>query len=526
MSGATNATRTWSQSPLTLPPNNHNGWITIRDVGNQGTEEAIGAPITGLIVGSEYEIVVYSMSAVQSNYSQLYLSQFTFRVTDEYPKVDNTSFEAKYPRTNVTNIKKDTDKTWSISKLRFKANNTVMYLALYPGKTATSMSTLKSVNLSVTANSINTIPVAQNKTVTTQYGQQVIIDVIEGAYDNDNGQQVMPNSVDLDPTINGLQKTLDTTAGTWSVDNNGKVTFIPKSGFYGTTSIEYTLQDNYSINGTSSAGTSTPKKITINTTQPCTEPVNGSDFEVRGGISKTFEMPATDFGFQFDIYELDNSFNLTINGVDLATKEIEFQQNEMPANSQNIRFKDGTIWEKNSISDIWKLIGTKENPIIRVIIDPNGNVTMFGSKTSGGALLPLELFNGNTFKKITWNTTKKNTVVTHQNVVGNTVMKGYGSGLKVIQCSCVKTPNSEAANYNTTIGISTKAVNSNKWPNSIPNGFIALESSNKGMVITRLTNSNQISDPKEGMIIYDKTDACVKLYNGSSWKCIQKSCND
>lgn len=36
-------------------------------------------------------------------------------------------------------------------------------------------------------------------------------------------------------------------------------------------------------------------------------------------------MPATDFGFVFDIYKLDNSFNLTINGTQMASKEINFQ---------------------------------------------------------------------------------------------------------------------------------------------------------------------------------------------------------
>ena len=71
------------------------------------------------------------------------------------------------------------------------------------------------------------------------------------------------------------------------------------------------------------------------------------------------------------------------------------------------------------------------------------------------------------------------------------------------------------------------------WPEKIPNGFIALESKEKGFVITRvlkvgggnggapdLTNDS-VKDPKEGMLVYDKTAQCVKLYNGTIWKCIQ-----
>ncbi|PIF46280.1 hypothetical protein CLU96_3305 [Chryseobacterium sp. 52] len=64
------------------------------------------------------------------------------------------------------------------------------------------------------------------------------------------------------------------------------------------------------------------------------------------------------------------------------------------------------------------------------------------------------------------------------------------------------------------------------WPEKIPNGHFALESKTKGMVITRVANSGLIADPKEGMLIYDIAASCVKLYNGSSWNCIVRSCND
>lgn len=74
-------------------------------------------------------------------------------------------------------------------------------------------------------------------------------------------------------------------------------------------------------------------------------------------------------------------------------------------------------------------------------------------------------------------------------------------------------------------GISTKRIQDSAWPKSIPNGFIALESSEKGMVITR-TTSTKIKAPIEGMLIYDTQDNCVKLYNGTTWSCIKKSCND
>lgn len=95
-----------------------------------------------------------------------------------------------------------------------------------------------------------------------------------------------------------------------------------------------------------------------------------------------------------------------------------------------------------------------------------------------------------------------------------------------IRNACTKPANNSLpADSGTSAGISNLSrVNSN-WPNQIPNGHIALESVNKGMVITRTSSSN-ISSPVEGMIIYDTTDRCMKLYNGTVWNCIKVTCKE
>lgn len=74
---------------------------------------------------------------------------------------------------------------------------------------------------------------------------------------------------------------------------------------------------------------------------------------------------------------------------------------------------------------------------------------------------------------------------------------------------------------------------SNAWPENVPNGFVALEAKDKGFVITRVQHVSQtpqpgdaIAEPKEGMLLYDLQDKCVKLYNGTEWKCVERSCND
>ncbi|WP_407481417.1 hypothetical protein [Elizabethkingia meningoseptica] len=166
---------------------------------------------------------------------------------------------------------------------------------------------------------------------------------------------------------------------------------------------------------------------------PCRQDISPVPFSVKDGVTQTFTMPATDFGFVFDIYTLDNSFNLTINGTKMATGEIQFEKGSSPA--QNIRFADGTAWQDGTIGAIYNLKGTGNNPLVRVVISKDGSISMFGSKTSGGPLQPLQLFNGNSFNKITWNTTGTNTVVASQMVLGTTYMSGFGTGKQIVTCT-------------------------------------------------------------------------------------------
>ncbi len=97
---------------------------------------------------------------------------------------------------------------------------------------------------------------------------------------------------------------------------------------------------------------------------------------------------------------------------------------------------------------------------------------------------------------------------------------------------CTKPATSGTPDGFTKFGITIQQKN-NSWPENIPNGFLAMESKSKGFVITRVQHVSQtpqpgdaIADPKEGMLLYDIQDKCVKLYNGTEWKCVQKSCND
>ncbi|NIF05947.1 hypothetical protein F3J23_10895 [Chryseobacterium sp. Tr-659] len=94
-----------------------------------------------------------------------------------------------------------------------------------------------------------------------------------------------------------------------------------------------------------------------------------------------------------------------------------------------------------------------------------------------------------------------------------------------LEAYCTKDPATGVPDAFTKMGISGYTNVQNGWPGNIPNGFLALESKDKGLVITR-TTSGSIALPVEGMLIYDTADKCFKLYNGATWKCITRSCND
>lgn len=158
----------------------------------------------------------------------------------------------------------------------------------------------------------------------------------------------------------------------------------------------------------------------------CPQSVVDVNFSVANGNSQTFSAPAADLGFIFDVYTLDNSFTLTVNGASISSSKLEFQ----PDQTDNVRFVDGSTYGNGTVPQIYNMTGTAANPLVRIIIHKNGAISMYGSKTSGGPLFPLQLYNGNNFNTIIWNQTSTNTVVVSQAVVGATYISGRGNGVR------------------------------------------------------------------------------------------------
>ncbi|MBA5630499.1 lectin-like domain-containing protein [Moheibacter lacus] len=858
-SGTSGGGATWNSAPLPLPPNGHTDWITIRDIGTAGTEESVGTNITGLTIGREYEVVVYTLTSLAPSYSPNYIDFFDFQV-------------GAFPRVNVTNINRDTDGEWGVNRLRFIADQTSHQFAFFPGSNAANNSSIESVNLSVSLNAVNTIPVAEDKTGTTT-NLPIIINLMEGAQDFDPGQSVVVSSIDLDPTTPGIQASITTAEGVWTVNHTtGDVTFTPASGFIGIATLPYTVQDDYTLDGNPSPGTSSPKNISVTVnaaiidldtdndgipdcvekgldgailndlfalagdavsdipgvpdnevrltdaignqsgsmwslgkinfaedfvirfqanlgtldatgadgiacvfhndpagtsavgavgvgigaagiinglalemdtwangatsedipndhgmiwdtddsvvtsgefttfvslttavdlgnledgnwkdveiswnastrtlsymvngtnagsyTHPgslddfceeyfsitptetnklvyygytastggsfndqrvrfnnlcedypifvdtdgdgipneldldsdgdgcpdaiegdgyitqgqlnpdgsitgsededgipvlanggqgigtaydagfnecddiCTQQVAGQDFGwtypdgTPSPVTEIFNQPSTNYGFVLDIYTLDNSFNMEINGTNIANQEIEFQSSG--TSGINVRFIDGDEYETDTEGDIWEMTGTEENPLIRVVISPSGTISLFGSKTSGGSLFPLELINGNSLNSITWNDGAPNTIIATQNVVGVTSISGEGYGLKIVACPCVKPGATGAPAGFSKVGILTKGDPSiANWPNDVPNGYLVLDAAQKGMVVTHMTTAQRDAlTPVDGMVIYNTEEDCLQLYRGTApgidsdrtgWNCIERGCNE
>ena len=622
---------TWNASPLPLPPNGHNFWISLRDIGSIPDEEVIRTTITGLTVGREYEVLIYSLSATAPGYSPVFIDFFDYQLEGA-------------TRVNVPQVVANRN-TWVAQRLRFTAVAATRTLTFYPGSNGSTTS-FESINISVTLNAINAVPIAVADNVTTNQNTPVTINVFTN--DSDPDGSVVANTVRF---ANNQTSVVVPNQGTWSVNTTtGVVTFTPLPTFVGTATIPYTIKDNFVLDGISNPSTSNPANISVTVVanidtdgdgipdnidldsdndgildiDECTESVVNQPFSSTGGTTVSFSAPAADLGFIFDVYTLDNSFNLNINGVSLATNEIQFQSNQ----TDNIRFVDGSRYGIGGVPEIYAMTGTATNPLIRIVIQKNGSINLYGSKSSNGPLFPLELYGGNSLNIITWNQTGSNSIVLSQIVVGATHITGNGNGVKsgfcdpdgdgisnqfdldsdgdgcfdalegdenvtlnqlnangsinttanggvnsngvpnlvniggaadiggdigqgigdsqnalINACYCYKKPVLNAgvtvpARHGIT-ALNRASSRATDWPIVRQSAWTVLEARTKGFVVNRVAFSDVDANPAtpmtpigidaadfvEGMMVYDTTNNCLKIYNGTVWNCyITQAC--
>ena len=105
------------------------------------------------------------------------------------------------------------------------------------------------------------------------------------------------------------------------------------------------------------------------------------------------------------------------------------------------------------------------------------------------------------------------------------IAKGYTNLCTDI--ACIQPGNKIGEKKLSNIGISTQKLKYENWPTNVNGGNFVLESKEKGFILPRISNFNSninIDESVEGMIVYDNDNKCLKLFNGSEWKCITASC--
>ena len=95
-------------------------------------------------------------------------------------------------------------------------------------------------------------------------------------------------------------------------------------------------------------------------------------------------------------------------------------------------------------------------------------------------------------------------------------------------CACTNNPATGGTNHDTKVGITllkrAGAENADNWPMVRKSGHIALESNTQGFVVTRMTTAQltaikDANNAVEGMMSYDTDAKCLKIYDGTDWKC-------
>ncbi|NHM03058.1 Ig-like domain-containing protein [Flavobacterium difficile] len=259
---------TWILAPLPLPPNAHNSWISIRDLGVVAAEEAVSTTITGLTAGRNYELVVYTMSVLSNQdgggapavgnpawrYSGTHIDLFRYRINNA----------------SIFTISPVSQNVWGTSRLPFTATGPTLTLDLLPGTNSAATNSpagsagIETVQVAITLNAINTVPVANNDSGTsTVLNGPVTFNAVANDIDFDIPGGTNPvfsginsTTVDLNPAVAGIQNTFTSTNGVWTVSAAGVVTFTPNPGFIGTETIPYNVRDGFRIDGTSTPATS------------------------------------------------------------------------------------------------------------------------------------------------------------------------------------------------------------------------------------------------------------------------------
>ncbi|HEY9049703.1 MAG TPA: tandem-95 repeat protein [Ohtaekwangia sp.] len=250
--------------------------------------------------------------------------------TDADGTIDPATVDLDVTAGGIQSTKSDGTGAWSVSTfgvvsftpvLNFTGAATLPYTV---NDNAGGTSNQATITINVSA--VNDLPVANNDTGTTPEETATTVNLVTN--DTDIDGTINAASVDLDTGTPGIQNANSNSAGSWSVNASGIVTFTPATNFNGNAILTYTVNDN-------SGGTSNAATITINVT-----PVNDAPV-ANGDNASTNEETAVTFNVVVNDTDIDGS--IAANTVDLNTTT---------GGIQNSITNSAGTWSVNATGDV------------------------------------------------------------------------------------------------------------------------------------------------------------------------------
>ncbi|WP_124640734.1 beta strand repeat-containing protein [Amniculibacterium aquaticum] len=321
----------------------------------------------------------------------------------------------------------------------------------------------------------NDNPIAQNDTAATESGTPVSSNALSNDSDPDGNMLTIVQtgtSVTLGTAtvVSGIDAAGNpvANAGTITLNANGTYAFVPAAGFVGTVNpISYTVSDG---NG----GTSTAD-------------INITVYPNVAGVNNTY---AND-----DANTAPKGSSMTGN---VKTNDTDPEGNTSAVTAASASFGGTTT------------------------------AITIGSATNIPGVGALTLNSDGTYSFVP-NATFVGTVVVPYTICDNGTPQAcdqatlYLTSLDALAGYCYKLPVTSVTAVPSNHGITALgragADNSN-WPMVRQSAWTVLEAKTKGFVVNRVANpTTDIANPVEGMMVFDTTAQCLKIYNGTVWSC-------
>jgi mannan endo-1,4-beta-mannosidase len=226
-------------------------------------------------------------------------------------------------------------------------------------------------------------PVADNDSVVTEWDTPATVVVTNNdiAY---IGSGVRTNTVDLDPATAGRQTTLTVTGGTFSVADNGTLTFTQNPGFVGKVTATYTVRDLFwrlsneaTVNVTVKANPTDPIKLFSFETGTQGWAEEDWDNPLKGGTVAQSNVFATDGSNGLQVNSMNEWFfgNLA-SPVDLSSKsvlKVDMKTLE-PGTSTKLVLKVGDGWTWCEFGN-WTWVGGSSTSTYEASLVDGGSCT-------------------------------------------------------------------------------------------------------------------------------------------------------